>query len=162
MQVNTLLVLTESQLLANDSDADGDTLTISFVSSAANGGEVAWGNGSISYQPAPNFTGTDSFTYKIADGHGGEATGVVSIVVAPVSPPMFTLQNMSKAANGNLVLSFTAQPQTTWILQASTNLTTWQSLAPVTVGANGVATWEDTASAMAPYRFYRLAAAPGQ
>ncbi|PID34459.1 MAG: hypothetical protein CR976_00155, partial [Thiotrichales bacterium] len=70
-------------VMANDSDADGDVLDIiSIDEQSANGGRVVDnGDGTLTYTPAPGFTGKDTFTYTISDGHGGEATATVSIVV---------------------------------------------------------------------------------
>ncbi|PYR69576.1 MAG: hypothetical protein DMF88_05630, partial [Acidobacteria bacterium] len=66
-------------VLTNDSDADGDTLTVSAVSTPAHGNASVNANGTVAYTPAPNYNGADSFTYTISDGHGGTATGTVNI-----------------------------------------------------------------------------------
>ena len=39
----------------------------------------------VTYTPAANFIGTDSFTYTISDGNGGTATATVSVTVTPVN-----------------------------------------------------------------------------
>ena len=73
-------------VLANDSDADGDTLTItSFDESSVKGGSVSLADGLLSYVPAAGFTGTDTFTYTISDGNGGTAVGTVTVVVGEVT-----------------------------------------------------------------------------
>jgi hypothetical protein len=76
-------------VLANDSDPDGDPLTISGVTAPANGSVSATG-ATITYTPAPGFSGTDRFTYTIDDGHGGSATANVTVTVgaAPNQPPV--------------------------------------------------------------------------
>ena len=66
--------------IANDSDADGDTLTITNVSDPANGTAVING-GQIVYTPDPGFIGTDTFTYTISDGNGGTATATETVTV---------------------------------------------------------------------------------
>ncbi|MGV3532811.1 MAG: DUF7453 family protein, partial [Chthoniobacteraceae bacterium] len=66
-------------VLANDSDPDGDVLTISNVSSAAHG-TVQVQNGVVRYEPGASFTGSDSFTYTITDTAGETATATVSLV----------------------------------------------------------------------------------
>src|SRR6185295_1473452 len=71
-------------VLANDTDANGDTLTITGVSNAV-GGAAAISGAAITFQPAAGFSGTGSFSYAISDGHGGTANGSVSVVVLP--PP---------------------------------------------------------------------------
>ena len=68
-------------VLANDSDPDGDSLTVSGVSQPANGSAVINADGSITYTPNNNFFGTDAFTYTISDGRGGSASATVSVNV---------------------------------------------------------------------------------
>lgn len=70
--------------LSNDSDPDGDSLTISSVGTALHGATSIVSN-TIRYQPAANYFGSDSFSYTISDGLGGTATATVSITVNPVN-----------------------------------------------------------------------------
>jgi len=67
-----------------DTDADGDTLLVSSVGAASHG-TAALNGGSVSYTPAANYNGTDSFTYTVSDGHGGTATGTVNVTVSAVN-----------------------------------------------------------------------------
>lgn len=71
-------------VLANDSDADGDNLQITDVTAAGNG-TVSIAGQSLVYTPATGFTGTDTFSYTVDDGFGGQATAQVSVVVSPVN-----------------------------------------------------------------------------
>ena len=78
--------ITEATLLGNDTDADGDTLSISAVSSSsARGGSITFSGGIITYTPALNFNGTDTFTYTVDDGNGGSDVATVTITVIPVN-----------------------------------------------------------------------------
>lgn len=70
-------------VLANDSDADGDTLTISAFDATSTGGGTVSCAATCNYTPATGFTGDDSFTYTIDDGFGGSATATVTVSVAP-------------------------------------------------------------------------------
>lgn len=72
-------------VLANDTDGDGDTLTIVSISEPANGSAQTDG-GLVTYTPVEDFTGTDSFQYTVEDGNGGQATATVNISVVN-SPP---------------------------------------------------------------------------
>jgi outer membrane protein OmpA-like peptidoglycan-associated protein len=69
-------------VLANDTDADNDTLTItSFTETSLKGGTVSLVDGKLSYVPPAGFTGVDTVKYLISDGNGGTATGSVMITV---------------------------------------------------------------------------------
>ena len=74
-------------VIGNDSDTDGGTLTLESVSACTHGGTVAIVDGEIVYTPAAGFHGTDTFTYVIADGQGGTDTATVTVVVAARVPP---------------------------------------------------------------------------
>jgi len=67
-------------VLANDTDVDGDTLEVTYVSQGANGTATISGN-KVIYTPSATFSGTDSFSYDIVDGKGGSATGTVTVTV---------------------------------------------------------------------------------
>ena len=68
-------------LTANDTDADGDTITVESVGSATRG-IVSLDLGVVSYKPDEGFSGTDSFTYTINDGDS--ATSTTSTATATV------------------------------------------------------------------------------
>ncbi|WP_188476525.1 Ig-like domain-containing protein, partial [Primorskyibacter flagellatus] len=71
-------------VLANDTDPEGDTLTITTVSDPANGTAAIVG-GKIVYTPDANFNGTDTITYTISDGNGNTDTATVTVTVNPVN-----------------------------------------------------------------------------
>jgi Ca2+-binding RTX toxin-like protein len=80
---NTPITLLPAALLANDSDVDGDTLSISSVSGAINGTVAINTNGGIVFTPTSGYSGAASFTYSVGDGRGGTATANVSLTVQP-------------------------------------------------------------------------------
>lgn len=67
-------------VLANDSDADGDSIFISSVTDPANG-SVSHDGATVTYTPASGFTGVDSFYYSISDGFGGSDLAQVTVTV---------------------------------------------------------------------------------
>ena len=67
-------------VLDNDSDVDGDTLTVVSVTQGTHGSVINNG-GDVTYTPDAGFTGTDSFSYTISDGHGGTDTATVTVTV---------------------------------------------------------------------------------
>ncbi|HEX7181652.1 MAG TPA: Ig-like domain-containing protein [Thermoanaerobaculia bacterium] len=73
---------TTISVLTNDNDLDGDELSVTAVTQGANG-SVTFGTRFITYAPAANFNGSDSFTYTIGDGNGGTATATVTVNVTP-------------------------------------------------------------------------------
>jgi hypothetical protein len=72
-------------VLANDSDIDGDSLSVSSASNPPNGSVVINGDDTITYTPDPGFVGVDSFSYTVSDGNGGFDTATVTIIVLPVA-----------------------------------------------------------------------------
>ena len=70
-------------VLTNDSDPDGDPLTVTGATDGANGSTVVNGDGTITYTPDPGTTGPDSFTYTVSDGNGGTGTATVNVTVSP-------------------------------------------------------------------------------
>ena len=74
---------TNIPVLANDSDMDGDTLQVAALTIPANGAASVNGDGTVTYTPAQNFNGVDSFAYTLSDGKGGSRMTTVSVTVAP-------------------------------------------------------------------------------
>jgi large repetitive protein len=73
----------EIAVLGNDSDPDGDALTVSSVTMPSSGSVTINPDGTLHYAPAPGFTGVVTFNYTVSDGHGGMATTTVTVDVAP-------------------------------------------------------------------------------
>jgi hypothetical protein len=66
---------------ANDSDPDGDPLTVVEVVQPAHGSVTLGADGTPIYTPDPGYVGPDAFSYTISDGKGGEATADVALHV---------------------------------------------------------------------------------
>ena len=90
---DTAATIAAATLLANDTDVEGATLSITAVGGATNG-TVALAGTTITFTPAANFNGTASFTYTLSDGTA-TATGTVTVTVTPV--------NDAPVANANTV-----------------------------------------------------------
>ncbi len=76
-------------VLANDTDADGDPLLVTVASTTDNATVSVLEDGTIRYVAAPDFSGTDSFAYTVSDGRGGTDTATVTVEVAPFRPVIF-------------------------------------------------------------------------
>ena len=90
---------TTISVLPNDSDPDGDTLTIQSVTRPAHGTAVPSGT-SIVYTPLPGYAGSDSFSYTVSDGSGGTDSAIVTLTVLPINdPPIAQNDNQTTAEN---------------------------------------------------------------
>ena len=70
-------------VLADDTDVEGDTLLVTETSASPKGTVTITGGGTgLTYQPGRRGERADSFTYTVSDGHGGTATGNVAVTIA--------------------------------------------------------------------------------
>ncbi|MDQ0322201.1 hypothetical protein QO002_004407 [Pararhizobium capsulatum DSM 1112] len=83
---NAAMTITAAQVLANDTDIDGDTLSVTGANGAVNG-SVNYDTQSrtFTFTPTTGFTGAARFTYAISDGRGGTASATVNLTVNPPS-----------------------------------------------------------------------------
>jgi hypothetical protein len=81
---DTPVTIAGSALLANDSDPNGDAVTITGVSGAVNG-TVSFNSqtNAVTFTPNAGFAGDASFNYSIADGRGGTDSARVNVTVVP-------------------------------------------------------------------------------
>ena len=84
-QEDVPVTFTAAELLANDSDVDGDALTITAVGPSTNGTAVLNADGSVTFTPTTDFNGTASFVYSVEDGQGGSDTATVTITIPPAN-----------------------------------------------------------------------------
>ena len=116
-------------VLGNDSDGDGDALTASVATGVAHGVLNLTANGSFTYTPDADFSGSDSFTYSVSDGTASRTASVTITVTsvndAPVAvddsytvdedsplsvPAPGVLANDSDSDNGSLTASVVTAP----------------------------------------------------
>lgn len=100
---NDIALLDEDQtiiidVLDNDTDPNGDILTLMSTSHGANGvTEIV--NGKVRYTPNSNFFGADSFTYTIRDAYGETSTATVTVIIEAV-PEIVTMTGPSSLTTG--------------------------------------------------------------
>lgn len=87
-------------ILNNDTDEDGDVLSITTTTKPLHGTIVINSNKTITYKPNLNYNGKDSFSYTITDGKNGYSTAIVYITVNPVNDNPLAL-NDAKTTRGN-------------------------------------------------------------
>jgi serine protease AprX len=90
-------------VLTNDTDPDGDVLTVGSVTQAAHGTVTSDGD-SVTYTPSPNFAGIDSFTYTASDGEEESPPATVTISVSPVNDPP-TAANDAASTSRNVAVT---------------------------------------------------------
>jgi spore coat protein A, manganese oxidase len=130
---------------------DGNVWALALNGGPTNGTVIVNSNGTYSYQPNPNFNGTDSFTYTLTDRNGDVATAQVSVTVtavndAPVAGPV-TLTAIAEDSGARIITAAELLAGVTDIDSASTLL----SITSLTIGtgsgtlsANGNGTWTYT------------------
>jgi VCBS repeat-containing protein len=85
---NTPLIVPAAQgVLDNDTDVEGSPLTVAWLAGPSNGNVFLNSNGSFTYAPNTDWTGTDSFTYTCSDGTD-TSTGTVTIIVEEPGQPL--------------------------------------------------------------------------
>ena len=102
MDEGDTLVLEESVLLSNDSDAEGDTLNVSAVGDAVNG-TVSLEGTTITYVHDGSETTSGGFTYAVSDGVDA-AAATVSIAVRPVNDPPVAVGDTAVMDEGDTVV----------------------------------------------------------
>ena len=97
----------EVDVRANDSDADGDKLTVTAVTQAAHGTvTINPATGNPVYTPAADYNGTDTFSYTVTDPSGATSTATVTVTVGAVNDaPVAQADVGATDQNGTLTVS---------------------------------------------------------
>lgn len=93
---DALLTVAAPGVLANDT---GGTSAI-LVGSTSHGALTFPGDGSYTYTPTANYSGTDSFTYRASDGSQTSDPVIVSITVNPLNDPPVAANNSYSIVQG--------------------------------------------------------------
>ncbi|MEE8587656.1 MAG: Ig-like domain-containing protein [Acidobacteriota bacterium] len=112
------------EVLSNDSDPEGDPLSLVSVTQPSNGTAQIASQTAVTYTPADGFQGSDSFSYTVADSKGAEATGTVNVNVLPgllqfAVPDLSMIRgtaesvalNLGREAPAGSILQLSAAPQ---------------------------------------------------
>jgi len=91
---------TDIAVLANDSDPDGDALSISGVGAAVNGTPTINLDGTVHFVPVPNVAGDAYFEYAVSDGQGGADSARVFVSLTPVNDPPVAVNDSASTAAG--------------------------------------------------------------
>ncbi len=71
-------------VLANDTDIDGDALTVTNLTQPANGTAELEADGTVTYTPTAGYAGIDAFTYTANDGTTDSNVATVTVTVDAV------------------------------------------------------------------------------
>lgn len=137
---NTTININASTLLSNDSDPEGDPLSITGVITSGTKGSVSWNASSqnVHYNPGTAFdslavdtTGTDTFQYTVSDGQGGSANATVTVTLigandtpTPANDAVTTGENTAIDIASTSLLANDTDPDTGDILTISGVITT--------------------------------------
>jgi hypothetical protein len=91
-------------------DEDGDTLTYTVLQPPAHG-SLRGTPPDLTYHPAADFHGSDSFSFSVDDGMGDSATDTVSLTVAPVNDAPVALVSSAPEALEGASVHFTASAE---------------------------------------------------
>jgi VCBS repeat-containing protein len=97
-------------VLSNDSDVDGDVLTVTLLTQPTHGTAVLNPDKTVTYTPELNYSsGTDTFTYSVSDGHGGTDPATVFLNVIPVNdPPVAVTDSAAVDEDSSVTIAVTA------------------------------------------------------
>ncbi len=135
---DTPMIVSAPGVLTNDTDSDGDPLSAILVTGPTHGQLTLNNNGGFTYNPNPNFNGTDLFTYRVTDGPTSSAPATVTITVTPVAEQAATI--IVQVNPAFLVANSGATaPVTATVLDSEgyplPHITLWSSLTPLTMGS---------------------------
>ncbi len=136
---DTALTVAAAGVLANDTDPSGGALTAVLATGPTNGALTLNSNGSFTYTPNANFSGTDTFTYRAQNATSLSTPATVTIVVAPVNdPPVNTVpgaqttpEDTSRAITGVSIADVDAGGATMQVTLAATG-------GSITIGTGGL------------------------
>jgi hypothetical protein len=142
-------------------EPNGDALSVISVGSpSGEGGTVVLNGDTVTYTPATNYMGPDSFTYTVSDGAGDIATGNVLVSVWCSTNITTSFLPPALLPNGTFQISFTGAPNCPYQMQRAAAITgPWTNIGVVTVNPSGIGQFED-ANPPAGNAFYRTAFPP--
>ena len=131
------------QVLSNDTDAEGDAITVTAVGTPANGKvSIAADKKSVVYVPNANFAGSDVFSYTASDATGSTNATVTVTVTNSNDPPTATADTLTARKNGgsqslNVLANDSISPDANETLTIS-SVTSGSAGGTITVAKNGL------------------------
>ncbi len=146
---DTAVTVTQATMIANDTDVEGSTLTVTAASNATGGTAVRQANGSVIFTPTANFNGTAGFDYTVSDGTSTDV-GHVTVTVNPLNDAPLAVDDTTSTqedtaetrTQANLVANDTDAEGNTLTVTAASNPTN----GTVVRNADGSVTFTPTAN----------------
>jgi len=142
-------------LLANDADAETNTITFTGITGNSTNGAVLTTNATYVIYPSNVSNVSDRFSYTISDGQGGVSTGLVYVAISTdVYGQAVSITN----ASGSFIATFAGVPTYSYTVQRGTNVGftgTVVDLVTTNAPAAGLFKWTDS-NPPSPLAFYRL------
>lgn len=143
---NQIVEAAFSALLAQASDPDNDSLSVTGVSAAsAHGGTLTLTASGITYLPPLDYLGPDSFSFTLTDVRGASAQAVIQVAVLPESGWETPAPSVTLQPGGSVQLQFFGVPGFSYQIQRSTDLQNWIILDTLVAPGSGALPYEDTA-----------------
>jgi ELWxxDGT repeat protein/VCBS repeat-containing protein len=95
----TLTVGVDDGVLSNDVDVEGDAMTAEVVTNPSHGTLTLNANGSFTYKPTANYSGSDTFTYRAKDATGQSQPITVTITINAVADPPTAVNDAKSVVN---------------------------------------------------------------
>jgi len=151
------VIIPASLVLANDTDADNDTITIlDYSAVTANGGRVSFDGTNFTYRAPVGFVGDDLFAYLIEDGRGGDSVGILAINTVPLNRLALDLSNVDSAGpDAGVRLQMGGIPGGNYRFETSPDLANWTLLTNTVASPAGFLEVIDRDAKDHPTRFYR-------
>gem|GEM_PF-4133662 len=144
-----------TKLITNDTDADGDALTVVSVGMASTG-TVALLNNIVTYTPPAEFSGAATFTYTVSDGKFATAQATVTVHVRPGNSALNVVSGPTKA-NGLFSVGFAGIPGRGYVVERADAVHgPWTAVTTISAGTNGLFEFSEPVGDPEPLmRFYR-------
>ena len=148
-----------TNILKQVADADGDTISLTGYSVTTNNVTLSSGANFLTYTNAPNVN--DRFSYTVSDGYGGTATGYVNVNILNgfIAGTPIVGQFATNSVAGAYTVKYYGVIGYQYVVQRSTDLSSWENLVTNTMPTNPPASYTDTSPPM-PTAYYRVAWKP--
>lgn len=157
-QTVTLIEDATASFVLDATDIDGDPLEFTILQPPRFGVLGAPAR-AMTYTPATDFFGEDSFRYQASDGQSRSSATTVRLVVMPAPDTLEQRIAVTLMPDGDVWLGLEGEPWQRYRIDASPDLVVWIPLLELE-GARGPVRFRDLVAGTVPMRFYRAVALP--